>query len=89
MTDSHGFCVDVFHDAELGAFVAKLQTHSPPVMPVYIPGPPIEPMDFDDLVELRHRDLDGLRELVKQRIIAECGQIVEFNEEEAQQHLSP
>lgn len=80
MTKTHGFHIDVFRDSEGEGFVAQIQTYSPPLVPQKVPGTPIQMMNFDDQVELRHKNLDQLRELTKQLIISRCGKILQFIE---------
>ena len=80
MTQSHGFCVEVYRDGKAGLFVAQIRTSSPALMPQYIPRTPITMMDFDDPEELRDEELNQLRELTKQRIASRCGKILQFFE---------
>jgi hypothetical protein len=80
MTQSHGFDVEVSCDAKTGMFVAQLQTSSPPLMSQHIPGASTPMMEFDDLEEIKHKDLDQLRELTKKQITDRCGKILRFFE---------
>jgi hypothetical protein len=47
MTQSHGFCVEVYRDGEARLFVAQIRTSSPALIPQYIPGTPITMMNFE------------------------------------------
>ena len=80
MTQSHGFDVQVSRDTETGMFVAQLHTSSPPLVPQHIPGSPTPMMGFDDPAEIKHKDLDQLRELTKKQITSRCGEILQFFE---------
>lgn len=84
MTQSHGFCVEVYRDGEARLFVAQVRTSSPTLIPQYIPGSPITMMNFDLLEEIKDEELDHLRELTKQRIVTRCGKILQFSEKSAQ-----
>lgn len=83
MTESHGFCVEVYRDSDARLFVAQIRTSSPALVPQYIPGTPITMMNFDPLEEIKDEELDHLRELTKQRIVARCGKILQFSEKPA------
>ena len=83
MTESHGFRVEVYRDATVGVFVAQIQTSSPALIPQHIPGTPISMMEFDDPEELKHKELNHLREIAKQRIASRCGKILHFSENDA------
>ena len=80
MTASHGFDVEVFHDAKTGMFIAQLDTYSPPLLSQHIPGRPVPMMQHDDREEIKHEDLAQLRELTKKQIASHCGKIQEFSE---------
>ncbi len=80
MTQTHGFQVEVYRETKAGGFVAKIQTSSPALMPQHIPGTRTPTMEFDDPEELRHEELNQLRELTKQQITSRCGKILQFSE---------
>jgi len=80
MTQTHGFCVDVYRDVQAGIFVAQIRASSPALIPRYIPGTPLTMMDFDDPEEIKDEELEHLRELTKQRIASRCGKILQFFE---------
>jgi hypothetical protein len=80
MTQTHGFHVDVFLDSAATGFVARIQTYSPGLVPQHVPGMPTQMMAFDDPEELRHEELDELREHTKQRITHRCGKISQWVE---------
>ncbi len=80
MTQTHGFQVEVYRETKAGGFVAKIQTSSPALMPQRIPGTRTPTMEFDDPEELRHEELNQLRELTDQRIASRCGKILQFSE---------
>lgn len=82
MTQSHGFQIEVFRDTNIKDFVAKIQTSSPALMPPKVPGKPIPVMKFDAPEEIRHEDLNRLRELTKKSITDRCGEILQFFEHE-------
>ena len=79
-TQSHGFNVDVSRDRKTGMFVAQLHTSSPPLMQQHSPGARPPMMKFDEPEEIKHEDLDQLRELTKNRITSRCGKILQFFE---------
>ena len=82
VTKSHEFHVTVCRDAQTGEFVANTDLSSPASVPNLRRDPGKAPArrDFDQLEELRHENLDGLRDLTKQRISGRCGDILQFVE---------
>jgi hypothetical protein len=84
VTQSHGFCVEVYRDGEARLFVAQIRTSSPALIPQYIPGTPITTMTFDPLEEIKDEELDHLRELTKQRLVTRYRKILQFSEKSAQ-----
>jgi hypothetical protein len=83
MTQSHGFSVEVFHDATSRMFIARIHTSSPPLMPQHIPGSPTPMMKFDDLEEIKNEGFEQVRELTKKLITDRCGKILRFLEKSA------
>lgn len=77
-TQSHGFSIDVFRDTAVGEFVAQLHTYSPPVWEQYVSGARPDLMTFGEAGEIRHKDVEILLDLAKQRIATSCGRILEF-----------
>lgn len=80
MTQSHGFQVEVYRDTKAKDFVAEIHTSSPALTPQHIPGSPTLMMKFDDPEEVRHEELDKLREITKQTITNRRGKILQFFE---------
>lgn len=80
VTQTHGFNVDVFRDDQTDEFLARIFTYSPPDWAQHFPGNESW-MTNDEPEELRNKDLDQLRELIKRQITARCGKIKEFDNE--------
>jgi hypothetical protein len=77
-TATHGFSIDVFRNTKAGLFIAMIHTYSPPSFSEYFPSANTT-IHHDEPEELKHHDLDQLREATKQRITNRCGKIKNFD----------
>lgn len=79
-TDTHGFMVDVYEDAEQGIFTAIVTASTPPMAPaIRHPGQKVQTMNLEPEYRVTSTDdLETLEALTNKSITAKFGQIRHF-----------
>ena len=77
-TQTHGFNAEVSKDTATGQFTADISIHSPPLPQQYTGGEVQVPV-FDESITLTDKDIDKLRERVKEHIRSRFGGIYIFD----------
>ena len=75
-----GFNLEIHEDSKSGDFVAVLSTHTPSLTPEKQPGEPFKVMKFHEPEEIRHKDLQALIDICKDRIVELGGEIIRFDQ---------